>query len=99
MYSLSNLAADDFAAIYEYTLLHFGVVQADAYTEHLENTFNLLATAPNMGYDCAEITKGLRRHDHHQHSIFYRLRERDIFILRILHQRMDPIRQIFEPSP
>jgi plasmid stabilization system protein ParE len=48
MYSLSNLAADDFAAIYEYTLLHFGVVQADAYTEHLENTFRKIRDTPRI---------------------------------------------------
>lgn len=29
MYKLSNLAAEDFAAIYEYTLLNFGARQAD----------------------------------------------------------------------
>jgi plasmid stabilization system protein ParE len=39
----------------------------------------------------------IRRHDHHQHSIFYRPREEDIFILRILNQRMDPIIHVFEP--
>lgn len=82
MYRLSNLAAEDFAAIYEYTLLHYGVLQADAYTDHLESTFRLLATSPYMGYDCPEIAKGLRRHDHHHHVIFYRSRKKDIFIMQ-----------------
>jgi toxin ParE1/3/4 len=98
MYRLSNLAAEDFSAIYEYTLLHYGVLQADVYTEHLERTFHLLATSPYMGYECDEIAKGLRRHDHHQHVIFYRPQEKDIFIIRILHQRMDPVSHVFEPD-
>lgn len=97
MYRLSQLAAEDFAAIYEYTLLSFGVVQADAYTEHLERTFYLLATSPGMGCECSEIGEGVRRHAHHQHAIFYRPREGDIFIIRILHQRMDSVRHVFEP--
>ena len=50
MYKLSNLAVEDFTAIYEYTLLNFGVMQADKYTEHLESTFNLLATSPLRTY-------------------------------------------------
>jgi toxin ParE1/3/4 len=32
MYKLSQIAATDFSSIYEYTLLNFGVRQADAYT-------------------------------------------------------------------
>ena len=71
MYKLSNLAVEDFTAIYEYTLLNFGVMQADKYTDHLESAFNLLATSPLMGYECVEIGTGVRRHDRHQHAVFY----------------------------
>ena len=42
MYKLSNLAVEDFTTIYEYTLLNFGVLQADQYTDDLERTFALL---------------------------------------------------------
>ena len=47
MYKLSNLAVEDFAFIYEYTLLNFGVLQADNYTDSLESTFGLLPSSPN----------------------------------------------------
>lgn len=96
MYKLSNLAVEDFTAIYEYTLLNFGVAQADKYTEHLESTFQLLLSSPLMGYECTDIGIGVRRHDHHQHAIFYRQREHDIFIIRILHQQMHPLKHFFE---
>ncbi|UQG60441.1 type II toxin-antitoxin system RelE/ParE family toxin [Marinobacter sp. M3C] len=46
MYKLSNLAAEDFAAIYEYTLLNFGALQADIYTDDLSRTFQLLSGSP-----------------------------------------------------
>ncbi|NYT72084.1 type II toxin-antitoxin system RelE/ParE family toxin [Halomonas sp. QX-2] len=96
MYKLSNLAAEDFASIYEYTLLNFGVFQADAYTDNLEGTLRLLSGSPLMGYECPEICDGVRRHDHQRHAIFYRQREQDIFVIRILHQQMEPLKHVFE---
>lgn len=96
MYKLSNHAADDFTAIYEYTLLNFGVLQADAYTENLESTLRLLANSPLMGHECPKIADHVRQHDHQRHAIFYRRREQDIFVIRILHQQMEPMRHFFE---
>jgi len=96
MYKLSNLAAEDFTAIYEYTLLNFGAHQADAYTDDLESTFRLLSSSPQMGHECPEIADQVRRHDHQRHAIFYRRRENDIFVIRILHQQMEPMRHFFE---
>lgn len=96
MYKLSNLAVEDFIVIYEYTLLNFGVIQADQYTDHLESTFHLLSSSPLMGYECPEIGDGVRRHDHQRHAIFYRPREHDIFVIRILHQQMHPMKHFFE---
>ena len=36
MYKLSELAAEDFAGIYEYSLLNFGLQQAEHNAENLE---------------------------------------------------------------
>lgn len=96
MYKLSKLAVEDFTAIYKYTLLNFDVRQADIYTSQLENTFHLLYSSPLMGHDCPEIASGVRRHDHQRHAIFYRKRENDIFVIRILHQQMEPLKHFFE---
>jgi toxin ParE1/3/4 len=95
MYKLSNLAVEDFTAIYEYTLLNFGVTQADNYTDNLESTFRLLSSAPLIGHERYEIPEGVRRHDHQRHAIFYRPRAQDIFIIRILHQQMEPMNHLF----
>lgn len=96
MYKLSNLAVEDFAAIYEYTLLNFGAIQADAYTENLENCLALLSSNPLMGYEYPAIAAGIRRHDHQKHAIFYRQRAQDIFVIRILHQQMEPLKHFFD---
>lgn len=96
MYRLSNLAAEDFAAIYEYTLLNYGARQADDYTHGLESTFRLLSSSPLMGYECQEIADGVRRYDHQRHAIFYRWRKHVIFVIRILHRQMEPMKHFFE---
>lgn len=96
MYKLSKLAATDFAAIYEYSLLNFGVEQADAYTEDLEKVFELLYQSPFMGNACEGIGEDVRMHYHHRHSIYYLPRNSDIFILRILHGSMKPSLHKFE---
>ncbi|WP_339673832.1 type II toxin-antitoxin system RelE/ParE family toxin [uncultured Zhongshania sp.] len=96
MYKLSNKAVDDFTAIYEYTLLNFGVAQADTYTEHLESSFRMLSISPLMGHAYPEIADDVRRHDHQSHAVFYRQREHDIFIIRILHQQMEPMKYFTE---
>lgn len=96
MYKLSGLAVEDFTIIYEYSLLNFGVVQADKYTDLLEHTFHLLSNSPLMGHKCPKIGEEIRRYDHQRHAIFYRQRDNDIFIIRILHQQMHPLKHLFE---
>jgi len=39
VYKLTERAVDDFSGIYDYTLLTFGEVQADHYTDALEAFF------------------------------------------------------------
>lgn len=90
MYKLSNLAADDFSGIYDDTLVNFGVAQADSYTDDLEHILESIIRSPLIGREYPEIAVGVRRLDYRQHAIFYRARERYIFILRILHQQMEP---------
>lgn len=91
MYKLSQKAADDFGDIYEYTFLNFGEDKADGYTEEMEQFLTVLSEAPFIGRDCSELRSGVRRHDHQKHVIFYRVREFDVFVIRILHQQMNPM--------
>ncbi|MEZ8069324.1 type II toxin-antitoxin system RelE/ParE family toxin [Vibrio sp. FF145] len=44
-----------------------------------------------MGRDCSDLRPGIRRHDYQKHAIFYRVRDFDIFVIRILHQQMNPM--------
>ncbi len=91
MYKLSKKAADDFGDIYEYTFLNFGEEQADNYTEEMELCLQTVSEAPFIGRDCFDLRPGIHRHDHQKHAIFYRVRDFDIFVIRILHQQMNPM--------
>lgn len=91
MYKLSNKAAEDFEQIYEYTYLNFGENKADIYTHDMDKCFLILSNAPQIGRSLDKIKKGIYRHDHEYHAIFYLIENNDIFIIRILHQQMNPM--------
>ena len=91
MYKLSKKAADDFGDIYEYTFLNFGEEQADNDTDEMELWLQTVSEAPFIGRECFDLRPGIRRHDHQKHAIFYRVRDFDIFVIRILHQQMNPM--------
>ena len=88
-YKLSVKADNDFKAIYKYTYMNFGEHQADVYTDSLDSCFLLLSENSSIGRAANYIKKGLFRHEHQEHIIFYRKRKQDIFIVRILHNSVD----------
>jgi len=91
VYKLSNKAAEYFEQIYEYTYLNFGENKADIYTDDMDKCLLLLSDSPQIGRSLDKIKKGIYRHDHEYHAIFYLIESNDIFILRILHQQMNPM--------
>lgn len=95
MYKLSNLAAKDFEGIFEYTLVNFGVKKADEYTKSLHDILEVISSNPLIGMECIEIAVGVKRHNHSKHVIFYRNRTDDIFVIRILHQQMEPLKHFY----
>ena len=90
MYKLSVKATEDFAGIYEYTFLNFGSSQADFYTGEMESCLQNLSGQPLIGRELSDIGLGIHRYDYLKHAIFYQIRDKDIFIVRILHQQMNP---------
>ena len=94
IYSLSKKADKDFEGIYRYTYKEFGEQQADKYTDSLEACFLLLCDNPTIGRNVDIISKGLYQHEHQEHTIFYRIRKNEIFIVRLLHNSMDISKQL-----
>ena len=91
MYSLSEAAADDIEGILSYTLIEFGDVQATKYYQGLVNCFKNLENNPKLGTVAVEIRENYLRFPHESHVIFYQQEETGIFIVRVLHSKMDPV--------
>ncbi len=92
--SLSKAAARDIEDILEHSLVEFGVHQAETYYASLTHCLELLGGNPEMGSAAEDIRPGYRRFPYESHIIFYTIRPEDILVVRILHQRMDVIRNI-----
>lgn len=93
-YLLTNQAAEELKAIYEYSILNFGIEQARNYLNDLHNTFDLLAENPLMGVDYGFVLEGYRRHVHNQHVIYYKHRQKEILISHVLGLKQDQSRSI-----
>ncbi|WP_338493528.1 type II toxin-antitoxin system RelE/ParE family toxin [Erwinia aphidicola] len=91
---LSKLAADDFRQIDRYSRLHYGDLKADKYCEGMHDCLERLAEFPLSGREAFAIISGLRCCDYQHQRIYYRIRENDIFVLRILHHKRNALRLI-----
>lgn len=92
-YQLTRSAERDLRNIALYTIQQFGVRQAQIYRDGLLKAFQMLAEFPHIGSDQGQIKANVRRHVHASHSIYYRVEQKKIVILRILSPGEDPLRQ------
>lgn len=74
IYSLSGKAASDLDAIYEYTILRFGLEQARVYLLGMEEQFQILAEQLAHGRQADALARGLRRWEYQSPIIFTCLR-------------------------
>jgi toxin ParE1/3/4 len=91
-FRLTRRAEADMTEIVRYTLDRWGEDQTARYVDELQSHFELLAESPFAGRAYIEVDPALRRIEFQRHVIFYRPEEGGVVILRILHQRMLPIR-------
>jgi len=93
-YRLTNRAEAKLAAIYEYSVLNWGLPKTREYLRGLHNAFELLAENPKMGRDMGELRSGLHRHAHASHVVYYRAEASGLLILDVLGERQDPGRHL-----
>jgi toxin ParE1/3/4 len=65
------------------------VEQRDLYADLIMSAIQDLLSHPELGPVRNDLAPGLRNHRAGQHMIFYRINERSIRIVRILHAKMD----------
>ncbi|WP_412536135.1 type II toxin-antitoxin system RelE/ParE family toxin [Marinobacter sp. MIT932201] len=83
-YQLSKRADEDFESIYLFGLLNFGLIQADAYVDGLEERFEQIAAQPDLYPAIDHLKPGYRLSVYQSHSIYYRVDESGVLIIRIL---------------
>ena len=91
---ITSDAEQDLVDIYLYGIEHFGVNQADRYSELLHARIGTIAGNPSFGSDYGFVRDGLRRYESVAHAIYFQRIAEGVRILRVLHGRMDPGRHL-----
>ena len=88
---LSELAKNDIAEIWDYTIKEWSEEQAIRYYNDMMDTCELIASNPDSaGRNRDDIRPGLKSTSYGKHVIFFRVIEKNkVRIIRILHGRMD----------
>ncbi len=91
---LSPKAKEDLRDIYLHGIETWGLTQSTKYLSLIKSQVLNLIEFPLIGIDRGTLMKEVRSISVESHVIFYRLRNNDIELLRILHQRQDPERHL-----
>lgn len=92
-YRLSEAADEDLDRLYDYGILKYGLERAESYIAGMISRFDEIALHPNLYPAVDSIRKGYRRCVYGAHSIYYRILDNEILIVRIL-GRQDPARHL-----
>ncbi|MBE0362728.1 hypothetical protein PULV_a0278 [Pseudoalteromonas ulvae UL12] len=87
-YTLSKKASDDLINIFQYTYKNFNISQAESYLLELETCFIMLSNEPELAHRVEDIRKDYFRYLFRKHAVYFKSRENDIFIVRVIHQQM-----------
>lgn len=94
----SKLAQSDIAGIYDYTVDQWGVEQADRYVDGLSDRLEQAARGqipypalPQWRHDGFSLS-------YKSHVIFFVRTEHEVVVARVLHNRMDLLRHLDNPS-
>lgn len=94
VYKFTSKAEQDLESIVDYTLARWGHVQAGEYISELETRAQILADNADLGVMRDSIREGLLSFPFHSHIIYYVKQSHGITIIRVLHQRMDPVKHM-----
>lgn len=88
-FKLTRAALADLMGIGRYTEATWGRAQRDRYLRMLDEAFRLVAEDPLRGVRCDEVRPGYRKHFVGRHVVYYRMEAATVWVVRILHERMD----------
>ncbi len=88
---LTPEAEKDLEKIYLYTLNSFGLLQAEKYQDDLYFSFQQILKHNYVGEQYLHSKVAYRKLHFNKHLIFYKIVDNDCIIVRILHERMNPL--------
>ena len=88
-YRISRLAELDLEEIWMYSYHTWSKTQADNYYHQLFKSIDALCKHPEQGISIDDIKQGHRKMLVNSHMIIYKYDQYEVWIDRILHQRMD----------
>jgi toxin ParE1/3/4 len=86
---LSRRAQADIEEIWNYTAERWDDDQANHYVRLLHQGIEAIVRDPRRGRPCDDIRVGYRKYPVGSHILFFRMLEGRVYVVRILHQRMD----------
>jgi toxin ParE1/3/4 len=89
---LSQQAKEDFRDILSYTLTTWGEAQLAKYRASINDALQVISQNPSAGRPSVKPTLKVLAVEHHR--IFYRTIDDTIYVVRILHERMDTSRHL-----
>ena len=93
-YKISQQALFDLNDIWEYTFHKWSKEQADRYYNLIFDEIEYISENSHLGISYEHIRKNYRASKIKSHLVFYRIENKSIEIIRILHQRMDLKRRL-----
>ena len=81
-------AREDIKKIWIYSFQEHGEQQADKYYDELMLGMESIRDNPLIGVTCDYIRVGYRQHHINKHLVFYRVGNKKIHVIRVLHERM-----------
>ena len=91
-FELSQQAKEDFRDILSYTLTTWGESQLAKYRASINDALHVILQNPSAGRPSVKPTLKVLAVEHHR--IFYRTIDDTIYVVRILHKRMDTSRHL-----
>lgn len=82
-------AEEDLELIYSYSELSWGIEQAEKYIDRLYSSMVELLKYPQLGSKYVTETQSYRKIVVDKHIIYYRITEKHIIVVRILHSKMN----------
>jgi len=88
-YLLSEAAQQDIISIRDYTMHTWGKEQTLKYLAQLEKRFEWLADQPALGKKRNDVKEGYLSFPEGRHVIFYRMANKGIEVIGVIHQSED----------